>query len=341
MSLGLGSWRFFLAFLVAISHLYKDMIHGPAAYAVWGFFLLSGYLMTYVLTEKYGLSRKGLFNFATNRFLRIYPPYAVACVLGMLTISLLPLSGIDPASLNPQFKYPANMTEWIANIFMLFALPQSGLLVPVAGALYVEVGAYALMPFFAASRTAAILGCLIAFFVNFQFGFTGESFIQRYAGFATGLLPFAVGSLICHYRRTLHPFATPTYSILAWMLFCLVWLAFPSFPWTYGLPLSVLLSAWVVISLAERQTGRIDKLIGDLSYPLYLLHTTVGAWWILHYGENKLSLPYFAASFATTLVISYVFVRLIDIPLQQRKIKPQPEQIRHEPPGTFAEAHSR
>lgn len=39
MTFGIGSWRFFLAFLVVISHLWKDMIGGPAAYAVWGFYV--------------------------------------------------------------------------------------------------------------------------------------------------------------------------------------------------------------------------------------------------------------------------------------------------------------
>ena len=51
MNLGFGMWRFFLAFLVVISHLWAGMLDGPAAYAVWGFFILSGYLMTFVLTE--------------------------------------------------------------------------------------------------------------------------------------------------------------------------------------------------------------------------------------------------------------------------------------------------
>jgi hypothetical protein len=36
----LGTWRFFLAFVVVISHLWAGMIDGPAAYAVWGFFVL-------------------------------------------------------------------------------------------------------------------------------------------------------------------------------------------------------------------------------------------------------------------------------------------------------------
>ncbi|MCI1709030.1 MAG: hypothetical protein LKM39_00445 [Chiayiivirga sp.] len=68
MSLGFGTWRLFLALLVGASHLWVDMVAGPAAYAVWGFFVLSGYLMTHVLSTKYGFSARGLAGYAHNRF---------------------------------------------------------------------------------------------------------------------------------------------------------------------------------------------------------------------------------------------------------------------------------
>ena len=61
-NIGLGTFRFFLAFLVAISHLWENMIGGPAAYAVWGFFVLSGFLMTLILTTKYGFTKQGIQN---------------------------------------------------------------------------------------------------------------------------------------------------------------------------------------------------------------------------------------------------------------------------------------
>jgi peptidoglycan/LPS O-acetylase OafA/YrhL len=80
---GLGTWRFFLAAVVAISHLWAGMIDGPAAYAVWGFFVLSGYLMTLVLTTKYGTAPAGLRQFATNRLLRIYPSFIVPQCLAL------------------------------------------------------------------------------------------------------------------------------------------------------------------------------------------------------------------------------------------------------------------
>ena len=55
---GLGAFRLMLALFVAVSHLYSEMIHGPAAYAVWGFYLLSGYLMTLILNEKRWLQQR-------------------------------------------------------------------------------------------------------------------------------------------------------------------------------------------------------------------------------------------------------------------------------------------
>ena len=87
--------------VVVISHLWAGMIDGPAAYAVWGFFVLSGYLMTLVLTTKYGTAPAGLRQFATNRLLRIYPSFIVAAVLGIATILALRPLGIDPSRPEP------------------------------------------------------------------------------------------------------------------------------------------------------------------------------------------------------------------------------------------------
>ena len=85
-----GIYRYGLAFCVAISHLWGGMIAGPAAYAVWGFYCLSGYLMTLILNEKYGFSKRGLTNFAVNRLLRIYPAYYVVCAGMFLLFWFIP-----------------------------------------------------------------------------------------------------------------------------------------------------------------------------------------------------------------------------------------------------------
>lgn len=327
MQFGFGAWRFVLALLVAVSHLWADMIHGPAAYAVWGFFVLSGYLMTLVLTRKYGTDRNGIRQYAFNRFLRIYPSYAATVLLGIATIWVLLRLGTDPAGLNPQFRMPAGAWNWVAVLGMVPWLPQAGLPVPVAGALYVEVWAYALMPLFARSRPAALLGFLTALAANLQYGFGADSFVSRYVGFATGLMSFGAGALVCHYRAALRPLARPAASILAWGAHCAVWLYRPDWPWTYGMYVSVLLSAWVVLSLAERRGGRADGWLGDLSYPVYLLHTTVGAWFLPLFGHGR-PLAFCLAALAATLGLSWLMVARLEMPLRSLKQEPgQPGRL--------------
>src|SRR5476649_847307 len=180
------------------------------------------------------------------------------------------------------------------------------------------------MPLFAKSKSAAVLGLAVAFFANLQFGFGMPTFIERYCGFATGLMPFAVGAVACHYRDSLRRFAHPGLSIVVWCAHGLYWLADPYWPWTYGLWLSVPLSAWVVLSLVEAKAGAADKFAGELSYPVYLLHTTVAAWFLPHFGFGR-SFLFFAVSFAVTLLASWGMLRLIDAPVQ--RLKPRVEAL--------------
>lgn len=239
---GIGTWRFFLSFLVAISHLYGNMIHGPAAYAVWGFFVLSGFLMSLVLTKKYGFSPSGLKDYAQNRFLRIYPSYIFSVILGIGVLFVLKRYHFETTVLNPAFQRPGSLYEFIGN-FLMIPFAVGGLFVPVASALFVEVWAYALMPFMAYSRHAAILGFLITLAGNIQYGITPESFPIRYSGFATGLLAFSVGSLTLHYYETLKRFGMPCTSVLVWCIHGVLWLFDPYYPWNYGLYISMFLSA--------------------------------------------------------------------------------------------------
>jgi peptidoglycan/LPS O-acetylase OafA/YrhL len=325
---GLGTWRFFLAFVVVISHLWAGMIDGPAAYAVWGFFVLSGYLMTLVLTNKYGTTAARLRQFATNRLLRIYPSFIVAAVLGIATILALRPLGIDPIGLNPQFMLPQNTSDWLSNLAMVPFVAQRGLPVPVAAALFVEVWAYALMPLFASGRGAALLGLAVAICANLQFGFGMPTFIPRYCGFATGLMPFAAGAVAYHYQDYLRSFASPRLSILAWCGHSLYWLHDAYWPWTYGLWLSVPLSAWVVLSLAEVKSRSVDKFAGELSYPIYLLHTTVAAWFLPHFGFGR-GFTFFAVSFAATLLASWFMLLLVDRPMWRLRFELRSLHAKH------------
>jgi peptidoglycan/LPS O-acetylase OafA/YrhL len=317
--IGLGSWRFLLAFFVVISHLYADMFGGPAAYSVWGFFVLSGFLMTEVLKNKYGFSVFGLKKFAFGRFLRIYPLYYLSLVLGILTIYFLSEYNIELKVLNPQFYLPENLYTWFSNITLL-PLSSGGAPVPVSGALAVEVGVYILIPFMAYSKNAAWLGMILSLILSLRIGLVIDTFPERYSDFLTCYFAFAIGSLINHYKIELQSLSMPKLSILVWLLHCLLIGIISTWPWTYGLYISVILSAWVVISLYQVKSTKIDIILGDLSYPIYLLHTTVGAWLLYLFGSDR-SFDFFLISFILTIILSYVLLIVFDHPIQKLKKK--------------------
>lgn len=319
-TISFGTWRFFLACLVVLSHLWAGMIDGYAAYAVWGFFVLSGYLMTYVLKNKYGFNVKGLTAYAYNRFLRIMPSYWIAVLLGVITIVTLSSKGIELQKLTPQFVMPHG-EEWLFSLTLIPIFIVDNLAVPVSTALGIEWGVYFLLPFMARHVSAAWISFLLGIFINYHYGINMSTFPARYSEFLPCLLPFAAGSLVAHYIDVLRKFSAPKLSWFVWIIHGLVWFIFDLWPWTYGLYFSIMLSAWVIISMDCDDSSDIDKILGDLSYPVYLFHTTVGAWFISIYGYSR-PFVFFAMSFIGTLMISFIIIKFIDKPILRRKKAP-------------------
>lgn len=315
--MALGSWRFFLAFLVAISHLWDGMIHGPAAYAVWGFFLVSGYLMTLGMRSRYADGLQGLRDYAINRFLRIYPAYYLACALGLVALLWMPHLGVNPAALNGQFVLPQHWRDWATNLGLLPIWGAGNLLVPVSSALGVEVGVYLLIPLLAKSPAVAWLGLILSSLLNWQQGIETQSFALRYSMFLTSFMAFAAGSLVAHYHQRLSRWQAPWLSSVAWLLHCAVWLRWDQWPWTWGLYFSLLLTAWVLISFADRKASALDRWLGDLSYPVYLFHTVMAVWWLGVFGHAR-TLGLFVAGMAGTLLLSWGVVVWLDRPLERR-----------------------
>jgi len=319
-ALGVGAWRFLLAGLTAASHLWADMLPGYAAFAVFGFFVLSGYLMTFVMLHKYGNTARGIRDFAFNRVLRIYPSYYVALVLGVLTIRFLGSRGIDVTQLNSEFQVPVGR-RWLNPLTLLPIFGRDGLPVAVSQALSIEIGVYFLIPLFARWRLVAWLGALVSLVAIARFGISSSTFAVRYSEFLPSLIAFATGSLLCHYRENFLGLVMPTASVVVWLIHGGSWLWLDSWPWSYGLYVSIILSAWVTLSLTAYKSTPLDTLLGDLSYPMYLVHTIVGAYFMLVWGSGR-PFAFFAASFAGTLAVSYVMTVLIERRLRPLKRKP-------------------
>src|SRR5688572_16262825 len=87
-----GTFRYVLALLVLFQHTVPRLggePHGAGLYAVFSFFVLSGYVVTKVLHESYGVDGAATCRFLLNRGLRVYPLYWMT-----LAITALALIGV-------------------------------------------------------------------------------------------------------------------------------------------------------------------------------------------------------------------------------------------------------
>lgn len=328
ISLGMGAWRLFLALGVVATHLWVRTPYGLGPYAVFGFFVLSGFLMTMVLSTKYGFEADGVRRYAINRIVRIFPAYYIALLLGVVLVGL-GASQLDTLrQINPAFGVPTGW-GWLNPLTLLTVFPIETLPVGVSNALAIEVTAYALMPLIAYSKRTAFIAAAISILLTQSLGFGTGSFVVRYATFVPCLMCFAAGAILWHYYEDLKAIRMPALSISVWVAHVLVWYVAPDYPFTYGLYVSIALSAWVTVSLFEVKTGWLDKLLGDLSYPMYLLHSISAGAIILAFGYEGKSLKLSLATVALTSIVSLCIVMWVERPLQALKRPPRARVTQH------------
>ncbi len=143
-----GGLRLVLALMVMIGHLVgqHDFEHF-GCYAVRGFFILSGFLMTSGLNEIYNFEAR---RFWTNRLLRLLPSYYVVCLLTLLALIVAPISAAQFAP----YWHPDMVRDAITNVFLLpldHAEPHYRL-VPPSWSLAIEIEMYLLLFVFVARR---------------------------------------------------------------------------------------------------------------------------------------------------------------------------------------------
>jgi len=265
MALGPGALRLGLAGCVVLSHLSDWEIGRPAVFL---FFLLSGYWVIKIYNESYR-SCGGVWHFYLSRGLRIWLPYGA--VLLLISLSQLGQSETEIAlkswgllGIASHGQDPLGVS-WSLDIELQFYL-----LVPCL----VWVGARLPWTLNALACTAgAVLGWgliliygvwtvwafLPAFGLGAAFALTGWQVSKRQA-VISGVSFAAAGGLLL-VLPGLQSFLSKS----------------PPDP----LPADLLGLAWTglavpgVMWINARATGRFDRHLGDISYPLYLLHWPV------------------------------------------------------------------
>lgn len=278
--------RFFLAFIVALSHLDEYAPMGPLRWieslgsfeAILGFLLISGYSIGHSIEKK-------PVGFLRRRILRIYPVYLAAVVITY---------AVERNALTGAFAW-----NFFVNLFFLGQLIERYSYVGAAWSLDLEVWLYCLAPLFRRLRARTLevlIGLSLLCYIVYTCGRTLFHF-PHYAGTIGGInlaclgfiwlagfylaisegktRPLRIAGLlfVAHFFLTvgiqffsrmkhhdLHDFAFTDLSGFFGIALLLV-MIFAVFQGVTG--------HWFHLGLGQR---RVCRFLGDISYPLYLVH---------------------------------------------------------------------
>jgi peptidoglycan/LPS O-acetylase OafA/YrhL len=338
-----GMLRTVLALMVIGHHLFH--LQPIGVYAVFGFYIISGYLMTLIMHKSYGYSVLGKYRFVLNRFLRLYPLYWLSAGFSILLIFFI--GGASVREYHDSIYMPLSITEMIENIFMIFPawypIDVNPRLVPQTWALTVEMFFYCLI---CLGISKTFIRVKIWFILSVMYIIA--TFVlelpasNRYFPITAASLPFSIGSAIYFYSENkgaiFHKAKLSTIWLFAAMIAnCLVGLItshvknIGSFK-ELAFYMNVIISSLLVYNIAIG--GRIvafnrktDKFIGDLSYPMYLLHWQTGllvSYVLFDKPFHEFSIRggiNLIVSITVVLVFSYLAVLMVDKPIQEIREK--------------------
>ena len=326
-----------------------DPLYYHGYLAVDFFFLLSGFVIGYAYDDRWG---KGLSNkeYFKRRLIRLHPMLFAAAIFGGLCFLLGQTSLVGSPKVSPGILSLAVLL----NMFMIPLVPGSrldprgwGELFPLNGpvwSLFFEyIGnifyVYVLhkLPTKALAWCVGLLGAGLAVYTfspmsGYNFLGVGWTFGegQLSGGLLRLLFSYSAGMLIA---RVYHRPATIKGAFWKCALLLVVLLSVPfigseghTIPNAFYDLLCVMVVFPLIIMVgasgaASSRTEGICRFLGDLSYPLYLVHYPILLlfyyWaWGHHYGLMDV-IPQAVAFFLATLIAAYLFMKYWDAPVRR------------------------
>lgn len=327
----------------ATSHLDQRINHGYLA--VDFFFLLSGFVIGYAYDDRW--KRMGVREFLTRRAIRLHPMVVAGAVIGgaifylqgcpVWDVSRISIGALLLSTLLNALLIPVTPGFEIRGVGEMF--PLNG---PSWSLFYEYIGnlLYALvlrkLPTAALAAVVGLTGCgLAAFAILGPLGDLCVGFVldgeQVLGGSLRLLFAFPAGLLLSRVFRPVRIKGAFWLCSLAVVLIAAIpRLGGSERLWMNGLydTLCALalfpLLVWLGASgrTTDRLTSRICKFLGDISFPLYLVHYPFIYWyyaWVkneeLAFGE---SLPGAAALVVGSVVLAWLCLRFYDIPVRRR-----------------------
>jgi peptidoglycan/LPS O-acetylase OafA/YrhL len=295
----MGVLRALLALTVVLSHAGLETFVGSRN-AVQLFYIVSGFLITYVLNNKEAYS--SLLSFYASRALRIYPIYFFVAgvalffpfygdyvrhlyraipsgVEAILILSNIFVFGQDLVMFLGVRDGSVKFTAMGPSDYILFR----GLLVPQAWSLGIELCFYLIAPFIVRDKVKVIFALFFSCLLRLAFYLSGYGSTDpwTYRFFPFELALFMLGSISCH---SLLPFWSRVEKrssgfalgsvvglICIFLLFRRIEISEPY----KSITLFVVFSAFLPLAFIFQGRSRIDQFFGELSYPIYIGHLLV------------------------------------------------------------------
>jgi peptidoglycan/LPS O-acetylase OafA/YrhL len=346
----MGVLRVFLAIMIVVLHTVPEYARGFPFPII---FVISGFYMGLILTEKYtGPGRYRLFM--TNRLLRLLPPYWIflafslllsAFYLYVMGSSLLlgpwitSWSKLSPTAIATLIT--ANITIYGQDLLFFFYLNPATdaltfatdalrqpvpawffLLIPQAWFMSLELLFYLLAPWLT-RRGNLLLGVLVAASLGFRLyilrtDLPADPWIVRL--FPAVLLYFIIGIWSYRIYARLKTKALPVW--LPWTVTGLYFLFLGCYMLLPEVALreaaifvASLVSIPFIFILTKRM--RLDRMVAELSYPIYITHWTFMYLVRYHFGSKHL----FLTTISATLLFSILYIWLVTNPLEHYRQK--------------------
>lgn len=337
-----------------MTHSWPLLFSGAGSYAVYGFYVVSGYVISKVLHERYFRIENGFRKFWINRFLRLYPTYFFSVVAGLSIAWLAPditaafrvgmslpgsedgLSRIAAAG----FDADSAPVFYLTNLLMVglhspYLWSSPIYFSPNSWSTSVEIYFYLVLSLgVAATRArsrsflyvgAFLLSAVMLAAIAERLGATSvftEHFARKnwpirvtYYSFFGWTFFFAAGAFFYHFGKIDVGVRTRA----ALFVLCLaipfillrdpvIWVVLRAF---YGLLIGVTLC-----SFSDDRGSPTIRLLGDASYPMFLLHWPVFGFlgWLAGLERNTPQM--LLASFVVTLLVSIALVVFVERPIE-------------------------
>ena len=358
----MGLIRTLLAISVVLAHsspIFGIKLVGGQV-AVQAFYMISGFYMTLVLNEKYVGANKSYKLFITNRLLRLWPVYWTVLVVSII-LSLFIYNDPASSIITPFHllsKFGANMSVStlfflvISNLLTLFQdwilflglntetggffftenfrntnpLLYRFMFVPQAWTVGVEISFYLIAPFIVRRKIRSIillvLGSALLRISLMMSGFDYDPWTYRF--FPTELLFFLLGTISYHLyivlknKKISNVFLYTVYVMIIFVTFLYGFVEID-----YQIPIYLLLffiSIPFVFMLSKH--WKIDRYIGELSYPIYISHMLVSTFVsyskIPTYGGRTFTL--LALTIIVSLLLNELVAKKVEV-IRQKRVK--------------------